>query len=434
MKLIGKNVVIYGAGTSGVAAYGLVREKGAKAIVYDDDENARGATHSQCVFDGADIVVLSPGVDGTKDFLLDARLENVQVVSELALASENCVAEQIAITGTNGKTTTTMLVNAVLTRAGLHSHAVGNIGTPFSSIADKLDSTEIAVVEASSFQLENSVGFSPDVAVILNVKPDHLSRHKTMENYVNAKANIFRFQSECDLLVYNADDEIVCDMVGEAISKKIPFSTKKAVPCGAYVSSGFVCYKGKPVVALEDVDFAGEELQNVLACVAVCMEKGISAFCVASAITDFAKPEYRRSLSTILNGVKIYNDSKATNVSACECAIHCVGACTLIMGGQKGREDFDSFFENLSENVKYVAVCGENAEIVAYCAKKAGYENVEIFRDLQSALEKAYDNAVKCGAESVLFSPASKSFDSYSGYAERGKKFDECVKALALCR
>lgn len=434
MRLIGKNVVIYGAGASGISAYGLARDKGAKAIVYDDDENAKGATHSKSVFDGADLVVLSPGVDGAKDFLLDARLENVQVISELALASAYCDAEQIAVTGTNGKTTTTLLINAVLTRAGLHAHALGNVGTPFSSIADKLDATEIAVIEASSFQLENSAGFSPDIAVVLNVEPDHLSRHKTMLNYQNAKANIFRYQSESDKLVYNADDERVCEMVQEAISEKIPFSTKKVVPNGAYISSGFACYKGQPIVALEDVDFAGDELQNVLATVAVCMEKGISAFCTASAITDFAKPKYRRTLSAIVNGVKIYNDSKATNVSACTSALGCVGECALILGGQLGSEDFDPFFENLPRSVKYIATVGENADEILHSARKVGYKNIDRYGDLQSALDGAYDEAVKRGADTVLFSPASKSFDEYESYAERGKKFDECVVKLRLSK
>ena len=255
-----------------------------------------------------------------------------------------------------------------------------------------------------------------------------------MRNYQNAKANIFRYQSESDKLVYNADDERVCEMVQEAISEKIPFSTKKVVPNGAYISSGFACYKGQPIVALEDVDFAGDELQNVLATVAVCMEKGISAFCTASAITDFAKPKYRRTLSAIVNGVKIYNDSKATNVSACTSALGCVGECALILGGQLGSEDFDPFFENLPSNVKYIATVGENADEILHSARKVGYKNIDRYGDLQSALDGAYDEAVKSGADTVLFSPASKSFDEYESYAERGKKFDECVVKLRLSK
>ena len=284
MKLVGRNVVVYGAGASGISAYELLREKGARAIVYDDDPTRERATSSIGVFKDADLIVLSPGVNPDKDFLLDARLENKTVTSELNLASSVCVAEQIAITGTNGKTTTTLLIDHILKRAGIHSHAVGNIGVPFSSIADKLDATETAVIEASSYQLENSVGFSPDIAVLLNVKPDHLTRHATMKNYVNAKANIFRAQSESDYLVFNADDEEVANVVCEAISQKVPFSTDHTEPSGAYISSGFVCFRGNPIIPVDEIDFKGDELQNVLAAVAVCMIKGVSAFCTASAL------------------------------------------------------------------------------------------------------------------------------------------------------
>ena len=429
MRLVGKNVVIYGAGISGLAAYELVREKGAKAIVYDDDAKAEHATNSTGVFDGADIIVLSPGVDANRDFLLDARLDNIPVISELSLASKICLAEQIAITGTNGKTTTTMLVDHILKRAGLHSHAVGNIGIPFCSIADKLDATETAVIEASSFQLENSPDFAPDVAVLLNIAPDHLSRHKTMQNYINAKAMIFRNQSESDIVVYNADDEIIRGLMSQAVAKKVPFSLREVELNGAYLSSGFVCFKGKPVVALDDVDFKGEELQNVLAAVAVCMEKGVSAFCVASAITDFAKPQYRRQFVAKIDGIDVYNDSKSTNISACLCALECCDNCVLILGGMNGEEDFDCLFEKMPRGVKGFVACGENADIIFDCAKAHGYD-VSVRESLNDALACALQKARETGAESLLFSPASKSFDRYKNFEERGRVFD----AIALKR
>lgn len=171
-----------------------------------------------------------------------------------------------------------MLIDHILKRAGLHSHAVGNIGVPFCSIADKLDATETAVIEASSFQLENSPDFAPDIAVLLNIAPDHLSRHKTMQNYINAKANIFRSQSEQDIAVYNADDEYIRELIPQINAKKVPFSIEHIEPDGAYLSSGFACYKGRPIVALEDIDFKGKEIQNVLASIAVCMQKACRNF------------------------------------------------------------------------------------------------------------------------------------------------------------
>lgn len=427
MKLVGTNVVVYGGGASGIAAYELLREKGAKVIVYDDDPTCERATSSVGVFKDADLIVLSPGVNPQKDFLLDARLDNKAVVSELLLASKICVAEQIAVTGTNGKTTTTLLIDHILRRAGIHSHAVGNIGVPFSSIADKLDATETAVVEASSYQLENSIGFSPEIAVLLNVKPDHLSRHLTMKNYVNAKSNVFRAQSESDFLVYNADDDIVADVVCGATSQKIPFSTEHTEPQGAYISSGFVCFRGNPIVALDEIDFKGEELQDVLAAVAVCMLKGVSAFCTASALTDFKRPLYRRQLVAIAQGVYVYNDSKSTNVSACLCACSSVGECVLMLGGSIGNENFDELFSSLPTSVKAITVQGANADIILKSAKTFGFENITRCDDLSSAISTAFSLAKKLECESILFSPASKSFDLYDNFEERAEKFDSQI-------
>lgn len=430
MRFALKNAVVYGAGISGISAYELLREKGAKAIIYDDDPTKKRATSSKGVFDGADMIILSPGVNPTRDFLFDARLENVLVISELELASRLCVAEQIAITGTNGKTTTTMLVDHVLRRAGIHSHAVGNIGVAFSAIADKLDATETAVIEASSYQLENCPAFAPDIAVLLNVKPDHISRHKSLENYLRAKCNIFLHQGEGDYIVFNDDDEIVKGAVDCAISKKVPFSKSKVVMDGAYISSGFVCFRGKPIVALDEIDFKGDELDDVLACVCVCSLKGVSAFTLASAITDFARPKYRRQLVRIVDGISIYNDSKSTNVSACLSACECVGECALMLGGESGSENFDDLFSNLPDNVKAVVAHGENANIIADCAKKYSI-CVDVENTLEGALAKAFEQAKSQGCQSVLFSPASKSFDLYSSFEERGKCFDEQVMALA---
>lgn len=435
MRFVGKRVVIYGAGISGMASYELVREKGAKAIVYDDDIKAEHATNGKGVFDGADMIVLSPGVDANKDFILDARLEGVAVMSELLLASKLCDAEQIAITGTNGKTTTTMLVDYVLKRAGIHSHAVGNVGIPFCSIADKLDATETAVIEASSYQLENSVGFAPDIAVLLNITPDHMSRHKTMGNYISAKSNIFLAQSEQDYVVYNADDDIIKGLTGKMVAQKVPFSTSHVELDGAYLSSGFACFRGKPIVALEDIDFCGRELENVLACIAVCMLKGVSAFNIASAITDFAKPKYRRELSKVVDGIRIYNDSKATNtascLSACECAHEKDGDVVLMLGGQRGDEDFEKLFDDLSSlgNVKGIIACGENADEIYKIASKKGF-NIIVRDSLENALSVAIAMAKERGAKAILFSPSSKSFDRYSSFEERGRVFDALLSKV----
>lgn len=430
MNLAGKNVVIYGAGVSGMSAYELVKEKGGRAIVYDDDPSAPHATTSKTVFDGADVIVLSPGVDGEKDFLLDARLENKTIVSELELASSVCVAEQIAITGTNGKTTTTMLIDAIFKNAGFNSHAVGNIGAAFSAIADKLDATEIAVIEASSFQLESSPRFSPDTAILLNIAPDHLERHKSMKRYIAAKSNIFRNQSESDFVIYNADDENISALVPEMRSQRVPFSMTRPVD-GAYISSGFICFRGKPIVEIDELEFRGAELQNALAAAAAAMLHNVAPYTIASSLIGFIRPEYRRGLIAEVDGIRVYNDSKATNISAAIAAAGSMdGDSVMILGGSKRRESFKELFDFLVSDgkVKAAAVTGENAQDILSAAAEAGFGSISAAETLDEALSLAFDLARENGCENVLFSPASKSFDSYKNYKERGKAFDNAVK------
>lgn len=431
MKFIGKNAVVYGAGVSGLSAYQLLREKGAKAIIYDDNPEAIGATNSTGVLDAADIIVLSPGVDGRKDFLYDARLENKTVIGELELAYECCAAEQIAITGTNGKTTTTMLIDSILKRAGKQSYAVGNIGTPFSSIADKLDATEIAVIEASSFQLEGCVKFSPDIAVILNIKPDHLDRHGSIEKYAEAKANIFLRQAEQDYVVYNADDEIINAFVPRMVANKIPFSATHPVKGGAYISSDFICFDGTPVLSLDETDMSGAEIENILAAVCVCFIKGISVYNIAAGIIEFERPSFRRQSLGKVGEINVYNDSKSTNVSACISA--CAGTegdAVLILGGAKRSEDFDELFKQLPSNIKAVAISGQNARDILCAAKANGFDNAVTYDSIDGALRGAYETAQSIGAKNILFSPASKSYDRFESYIARGKHFNACVDAL----
>ncbi|MBD5092623.1 MAG: UDP-N-acetylmuramoyl-L-alanine--D-glutamate ligase [Clostridiales bacterium] len=431
MRLVGKNVVIYGAGASGLSAYQLVRDKGAKAIIYDDKPDTPHATNSKGILYSADVIVLSPGVNGFKEVLLDAKLENKLIISELELASEFCAAEQIAITGTNGKTTTTMLIDHILRRAGKSSYAVGNIGTPFSSIADRLDATETAVIEVSSFQLESSIKFSPDTAVLLNIKPDHLERHGSMNKYVAAKANIFAHQSTQDIAIYNDDDEIIRGLVPNIVAKKVPFSTTHPIKGGAYISSGFVCFDGSPVLELEEVDMRGAEIENLLATVAVCMTHGVSAYNVAAGAIEFERPHFRREKVANLDGVTIYNDSKATNVSACVCACESMpGDTVLILGGAKREENFDDLFAELPASIKAITVSGDNAVSIMQSARAAGFENIAVYDDVKSALFSAFEIARAKDYENILFSPSSKSFDKFESYEMRGKHFNACVKEL----
>lgn len=433
MNLVGKNVVIYGAGVSGISAYELVRDMGAKAIIYDDDPMAPRATNSVGVFAGADVIVLSPGVSKEKDFLFDAKLENKLVISELELASSVTEATEIAITGTNGKTTTTRLVDAIFKVAGRSSRAVGNIGVAYSSIADKLTKDDIAVIEASSFQLEGCLNFAPHVSVLLNVTPDHLERHGSMQKYVDAKSKIFANQTDDDFCVYNADDETICGLLDSIVAKKVPFCLSHPKTDGAYVSSGFVCFKGSPILPLAEIAFKGRELENVLAAVSVAMIFGISPYAITKAISTFKPDKYRRELVCEKNGIAIYNDSKATNVYSCLSGCEAIdGDLVLVMGGAKREEDFEELFSKLPTTVVHIVVCGENENEILSAAHEYDFEEIEYAKDLQEALYRAYRYASEHKVKNVLFSPASKSFDSFKNYVERGQAFDEAVKNLKI--
>ncbi len=429
MILSGKNVVVYGGGLSGLAAQQLVRDLGARAILFDDDASVSGATDNVRVFEKADMIILSPGVDKNRDFLLDAKLSGTTVIGELELASSVCRAKQIAITGTNGKTSTTMLIKHILDCAGKSAVAVGNIGAPFCAVADKLDALETAVIEASSFQLESAINFSPDVAVMLNISPDHLERHKSMEKYISAKANIFAKLTECDVAVYNADDEKAVELAEGCQAKKVPFSMTRPV-CGAYLSSGFVCYKGSPVVELCETPFCGKETENLLAATAVCMCEGVSRYTVASAATSFKKPRYRRERAGSIDGINLINDSKATNIASALSALEgAESGCVMIMGGCLREEDFGYFFAQADKTkLKAVSAYGENSSEIAARAK----EN-EVRTECAESIDAALDNALKLAKEAdvreILFSPASKSFDMFSGFEERGRAFAAAARA-----
>ena len=412
MELYGKKIVIYGAGVSGLSAWQLVREHGGNAVIYDDNPQKAHATSSTRVFADCDMIVLSPGVPPSTPVVLDARLEGRQVISELELASSFCRAEQIAVTGTNGKTTTV-------------------IGAAFSAVADRLDAVETAVVEASSFQLETSSRFAPDIAVMLNITPDHLDRHGNMERYAGAKARIFLNQSESDFAVYNADDERVTSLLPVVRAKRVPFSATRPVD-GAYISSGFLCFRGKPVVEVADTDFAGREVENALAALAVAAIKDINFHTVAAVLTSFRRPEFRRKECGKVDGVRIFNDSKATNVySVISAAESMDGDCVLILGGAKGSEDFAALFGGLPSKVKGAVIVGENADYILAAAREAGFYGIRKCATLEEACVDAVELAKENDCDSVLFSPSSKSFDNYTSYSERGRAFDAAVVGLS---
>ena len=425
----GKNVLIYGYGKSGKAAAKLLNRRGANVKVYDDDYSKKDYLIFEEWaedFKNIDIVVISPAVSSLKSEVLELKLSGVPVISEIELGYETCYGDVIAVTGTNGKTTTTKLINKIISESGVTSFELGNIGTPFCEVSDKLKTGDVAVVEVSSFQLEGVKNFSPEISVLLNIEPDHLDRHKTIECYEDLKSRIFAKQGEGDFFVANVSDERVAALTKRANCNVVPFSVSEECD-GAYIKGGSVFFKGEEVLKVSVSPFKGRELENLLAAVCVAKIRKIENSVIEKAVSEFKKPPHRVELVGVKNGKSIFDDSKATNISATISAIEGVTDDTvLILGGSDKGEEFPELFEHIGKKIKRILVCGENAKSILHAARLCGYREITECPSLENCVELAYEGDER----NILFSPASKSFDRFSGYAERGDKFKEIVDKL----
>lgn len=430
MILKDKKVLVYGLGKSGLSSLKLLKNKGAVCLVFDDDESKKKDLLDGVTWEAdlkcADIIVLSPSIHADRADLMELRLSGKQIISEIELGYNFCDAEIIAVTGTNGKTTTTMLIDEILRTAFFYSIAAGNIGLPFCDVCESLNIYETVVLEVSSYQLESINKFSPDVAVLLNITPDHIERHKTFDEYARIKSRIFENQAACDIAVVNEDDENIVKMKPSIKAKIVPFSLKKKVD-GAYLENGYVKYKETPVLCYEELNFKSKELENVLAAVCVAMEKNIHPFVISCALKRFKKPEHRLQTVRKTTNKTYINDSKSTNIDAALCACLTMSEPTLlILGGQDKGEDFRFLFENMPKTITKIFITGENAKNIEHAGKLIGYKNITIFETLSECVKQADKEEEKI----VLFSPASKSFDRYRNFEDRGERFCEIVGAL----
>lgn len=430
MNLKNKKIVVYGLGKSGRSALDLLERKGYSPYIYDDNPKKKLLIRKdeQWLDDlsDADVVVVSPSISCVSPQILDLRLNGKLVISEIELASMFCKSEIIAVTGTNGKTTTSLLINEVLKQAAEHSVAVGNIGIPFSEVADRLDTFETAVVEVSSFQLEGISKFLPDVSIFLNLTQDHIDRHKTFENYTNAKIRIFENQTENEIAIVNIDDENLKRFIPSIQAEVIPFSLKTMCD-GVYIENDYIKYKGTPVLRVNELQFKGRELQDVMATVAVAMERNIHPFVIACALKKFQKPKHRLEFVGEKLGKKFYNNSKATNIDATLAAIDVLQEPTLlIVGGKDKGEDHELLLKNLPMNIHTIFAVGENAFAIRATAKNLGMKNVH----KKDSLEQIFDEINVADEQTILFSPSYKSFDSYKSYEERGEHFKKLFGEL----
>jgi len=449
VELKNKRVLVVGLGKSGVAAATFLQEQGARVAVSDSKPEAqiqkeittlldRGITvetghHGERTFRDQDLIVVSPGVPSDQPQLQHARSLGIQVIGEVELAFRFLRGRVIAITGSNGKTTTTTLTGEILSKSGRKTLVGGNIGTPVISLVGQSTPETVTVLEVSSFQLETIQQFRPWIAAILNITPDHLDRHHTFEAYVDAKARIFENQQPGDFAVLNADDPACLGLKDRAKNGLHWFSRKQSVEQGSQVQDGQIVFthagKRTQVLPVDDIRLKGaHNLENVLAAVTVTMLAGCSPEDVRRGVKEFQGVEHRLEPVATLNDVAFYNDSKATNVDATIKALESFsGNIHLILGGKDKGSDYTVLVPLLKERVKRAYLIGAAAEKIA--GQIQGSATLVHSGTLERAVHQAFDAATK--GDIVLLAPACASFDQFENYEHRGRVFKEIVRSLA---
>jgi UDP-N-acetylmuramoylalanine--D-glutamate ligase len=449
LSVSGKRVLVVGLGKSGVASALFLQQQGAKVTVSDSKQEDqlrneipvlldKGITvesggHGERTFRQQDLIVISPGVPVNTPVLEPARKLRIPIIGEVELATRYLKGQLVAITGSNGKTTTTALAGEVVKAGGFATLVGGNIGTPVISLVGESSDTSYAVLEISSFQLETIEQFHAKVAVVLNVTPDHLDRHGTFQAYWEAKRRIFENQTAEDFAVLNADDPEAAKMANGLKSQIRWFSRKKEVEPGAFVRGNQILYKDvrgeREIMSQGDMQLKGaHNVENVLAAVAIGSILGIAPAKIRDAVRNFKAVEHRLEFVASVNGVDYYNDSKATNVDATIKALESFPRnIHIILGGKDKGSDYTVLKALLAERVKRVYTIG------------AAAEKIESHLGDVVPLTRAVtlDNAVRKAAEAaspgdvVVLAPACASFDQFTSYEHRGKVFKDLVQQLA---
>lgn len=433
-----KKALVVGYGISGKGAVNLLKKSGYKVSVYSDTplniddkevEDVSSLTDFEIVGD-KEFVVISPSIDEEHRIVRYARRLGVPVIGEIELGYKFCKGKIIAVTGTNGKTTTTKLIGEIINKSHKKAFTLGNIGTSFCDNVLNIKSDDIAVLEVSSFQLESIRDFCPDVAACLNITPDHYERHKNFNNYALAKFKIFINQKSEDFAVLNYDDKTVrdfCDMV----SSEVYFVSTKNKVKGSFLEDGKIMVdigNVYPLMSLDEVPIKGEyNYQNVMTAVLCCKLIGIEDTYIIDGIKSFSLPKYRNEFVANIQGINYYNDSKATNIDSTLKACNSMhGDTALIVGGYDKGIAYDGFFASLPSNIKHIVATGDNVySIMSFLPSYHEY-TFEITSSLERAVELAKEKKV-CN---ILFSPTTSSFDRYSGYEERGEHFNMIIKSL----
>lgn len=443
-----KKILIVGLAKSGYAASLLLHRLGASIIVNDQAEYEENdqvteleqigievvcGGHPLTLLDrGIELVVKNPGIRYDNVLIAEAQKRNIPIITEVELAYRVSEAEFIGITGSNGKTTTTMLMTELLKESTKQPIAAGNIGTVVSEVAANATEDHVLVTELSSFQLMGIEQFKPKVAVLLNIFDAHLDYHGSKADYVKAKANILKNQMADDYIVYNADDPIVTSLVENSPAKRIPFSRKQACKQGAWIDGEFIYFRDSQIISIQDIALPGEHnIENILAAVAVAKLYRVHNEWILRVLSTFQGVKHRLEYVTTINGRKFYNDSKATNILATEKAVTSFKEPVILLAGGLDRGNgFGELIPAFKKHVKAVVSFGETAKKIQQTALEAGIDYSVVVTSMEGAVQKAYE--LSSEGDVILLSPACASWDQYRTFEERGDMFVHHVHRLKV--
>ena len=451
MNLQGKKVLVFGSGKSGIGAADLLEQTGATPVIYDGNEKIDKEAvlhkiphHSRTevyagklpkeVQDSLDLVVLSPGVPTDIPMVRAFYEQGLPVWGEVELAYRTGKGRVLAITGTNGKTTTTALLGKIMKDAEDSVFVVGNIGTPYTSKALEMKDNTTTVAEISSFQLETIEEFAPAVSAILNITEDHLNRHHTMEEYIRVKELIIKNQTADNYCVLNYEDPVLREFGKNIVPKTVYFSSERVLEQGIYLDGDQIILKTEkeeiPVVHTGDLKLLGKHnFENVMAAVAMAYYAGVSIDSIRRSICEFTAVEHRIEYVTEKNGVAYYNDSKGTNPDAAIKGIQAMNRPTLLIGGgyDKG-SSYDEWLNAFDGKVRYLVLIGQTRDKIREAAERLGVCPCILCENLEEAVKICAEKAEP--GDAVLLSPACASWGQFDNYEQRGDMFKEYVRNL----
>ena len=450
MDFTDKRVLVVGTGVSGVAAIRLLAAKGAKPVVLEGNEKAdreqirakipESITYDlvignlpEEVMDTLDLAVLSPGVPTDLPFVIKLQDKKIPVWGEIELAYVCGKGRLAAITGTNGKTTTTALTGAIMREYYDSVFVVGNIGLPYTEYALEMKDSSVTVAEVSSFQLETIHSFRPEVSAILNITPDHLNRHHTMQCYIDTKARIAENQTKDQICVLNYEDPELKKLADKIPADIFWFSSARPLERGIWLDGEDIIYKDTEeikICTIHDMQLLGvHNYENVMAAVAITMHMGVPVECIRKAIAEFKAVEHRIEFVREVHGVRYYNDSKGTNPDAAIKAVQAMVTPTVVIGGGYDKQSsYEEWIDSFGDTVKCLVLLGATADKIEATARKAGFTNIIRVASLEEAVKVSAAQAQS--GEAVLLSPACASWDMFKSYEQRGTLFKEYVNQL----